>query len=125
MRLKFPDQVVTTLSRSDMVLSSLSSRQEILPELTAPWENQVEKANERKRSKYHELVHCEPTEMECRGFALTVSTVYWEYWVTKRKAVSGSLETLDDLRNIADDVSQDFSNQVLNQKQQQHSKNKQ
>lgn len=87
MRLKFPDQVVTTLLRSDMVLSSLSSRQEILPELTAPWENQVEKANERKRSKYHELVHCEPTEMECGGFALTVSTVYWEYWVTKRKAV--------------------------------------
>ncbi|TWW62332.1 hypothetical protein D4764_04G0009790 [Takifugu flavidus] len=48
-------------------------------ELTVPWEERIEEANERKRAKYQELVEeCrgrgwrtfyEPIEVGCRGFA--------------------------------------------------------
>ncbi len=48
-------------------------------ELTVPWEDRLEEANERKRAKYAELVEecrssgwkarSEPVEVSCRGFA--------------------------------------------------------
>lgn len=42
--------------RPDMVLTSDTSKQVLLIELTVPWEDPIEEANERKWSKYQELV---------------------------------------------------------------------
>lgn len=77
-QLKFPDHIAMFL-RPDVVLSSVASRQVLLIELTVPWEDRIEEANERKRSNYQELVEqcqgrgwkarCEPIEVGCRGFA--------------------------------------------------------
>jgi len=55
-QLKFPETVAITSLRPDMVLISEASKQIILFELTVPWEDRIEEANERKRSKYIELV---------------------------------------------------------------------
>ena len=51
----------------------------IMLELSVPWEERIEEANERKCTKYQELVekckdkgwktHYEPIEVACRGFA--------------------------------------------------------
>ncbi|XP_038147774.1 uncharacterized protein LOC119787807 [Cyprinodon tularosa] len=78
-QLRFPDYIAATTLRPDMVLSSNSTRQVVLLELTVPWEDRIEEAQERKRAKYTELVaecrrngwkaRCEPIEVGCRGFA--------------------------------------------------------
>ncbi|KAM9850143.1 tectonic-1 [Aulostomus maculatus] len=78
-QLKFPEIVATTSLRPDVVLTSATSKQVVLLELTVPWEDHIEEANERKRAKYQELVEecrrngwrarCEPIEVGCRGFA--------------------------------------------------------
>ena len=62
-----------------MVLTSAFSKQVLLVELSVPWEDHMEEANERKRLKDHELVEqcwkrgwkarCEPIEVGCGGFA--------------------------------------------------------
>lgn len=54
---KFPDQISL---RPDMVLISNCTKQVFFIELIVTWEDHVEEANERKRSKYQELVdHCQ------------------------------------------------------------------
>ena len=78
-QLKFPANIATTSLRPDMVLTSESTKQVVLLELTVPWEDRIEEANERKRAKYMELIsecrsngwkaRCEPVEIGCRGFA--------------------------------------------------------
>ncbi|XP_076844394.1 uncharacterized protein LOC143489330 [Brachyhypopomus gauderio] len=78
-QLKFPEYITATALRPDMVLISESTKQVVLVELTVPWEDRMEEANERKRAKYAELVsecrskgwkaRCEPVEVGCRGFA--------------------------------------------------------
>ncbi|XP_062872774.1 uncharacterized protein LOC134334411 [Trichomycterus rosablanca] len=78
-QLKFPEHILATALRPDVVLTSESTKQVVLVELTVPWEDRVEEANERKRAKYSELVaecrskgwkaRCEPVEVGCRGFA--------------------------------------------------------
>ncbi|KAJ8008616.1 hypothetical protein DPEC_G00106730 [Dallia pectoralis] len=78
-QLKFPGTAATTSLRPDMLLISETSKQIILLELTVPWEDRIEEANERKGAKYAELVEecrnngwrarCEPIEVGCRGFA--------------------------------------------------------
>ncbi|XP_035688709.1 LOW QUALITY PROTEIN: uncharacterized protein LOC118424272 [Branchiostoma floridae] len=78
-QLKFPEHIVATSLRPDMVLVSESTRQVVLLELTVPWEERISEANERKRAKYAELVvqsqsngwraRCVPVEVGCRGFA--------------------------------------------------------
>jgi hypothetical protein len=78
-QLKFPQEVAITNSRPDIVLWSRNSRQVIILELTVPWEERIEEANERKRIKYQQLVQdcrengwktwCLPIEVGCRGFA--------------------------------------------------------
>lgn len=60
-------------------LTSKSTKQVVLLEPTAPWEDQINEANERKKAKYSELTtECqndgwkarrEPVEIGCRGFA--------------------------------------------------------
>ncbi len=69
-QLKFPETVAITSLRPDMVLISEASKQIILFELTVPWEDRIEEANERKRSKYIELVK----ECQRKG----VSTLRWD-----------------------------------------------
>lgn len=39
-----------------MVLTSATSKQAMLLKLTAPWEDQIDEAYERKSAKYQELV---------------------------------------------------------------------
>ncbi|XP_061902037.1 uncharacterized protein LOC133649222 [Entelurus aequoreus] len=78
-QLRFPDIIATTTLRPDMVLMSGTSKQVVLLELTVPWEDRMEEAQERKRAKYADLVadcrrngwkaRCEPIEVGCRGFA--------------------------------------------------------
>ncbi|XP_049336392.1 uncharacterized protein LOC125802421 [Astyanax mexicanus] len=78
-QMRFPQQIATTTLRPDMIMTSQSSKQLIILELTVPWEENIEEANERKRAKYQELVEeCrgggwktfyEPIEVGCRGFA--------------------------------------------------------
>jgi len=47
-----------------MVLISEAFRKIILLELTVPWEDRIEQANERKRAKYAELVE----KCRCNGW---------------------------------------------------------
>ena len=108
-QLKFPDHVTSTSLRPDIVLSSVSSRQVLLIELTVPWEDRIEEANERKRSKYQELVEqcqrggwkarCEPIEVGCRGFAgrslCKVYTLLGITGVEKRKAIKSTMEAAE------------------------------
>ncbi|KAI2654633.1 hypothetical protein H4Q32_011403 [Labeo rohita] len=77
-QLKFPDHITSTTLRPDMVLTSESTKQVVLLELTVPWEDRIEEAFERKKAKYLELVEdcrrkgwrarCEPIEVGCREF---------------------------------------------------------
>jgi len=53
-KLVFPDVVQTSL-RPDIVIWSTIPKMMILVELTVPWEEKTDEANERKRSKYQEL----------------------------------------------------------------------
>ncbi|XP_075893028.1 uncharacterized protein LOC142895694, partial [Nelusetta ayraudi] len=78
-QLRFPQHIAATSLRPDMIITSEASKHLIMLELTVPWEERIEEANERKRSKYQELVEeCrgrgwrtfyEPIEVGCRGFA--------------------------------------------------------
>ncbi|XP_067296477.1 uncharacterized protein [Pseudorasbora parva] len=78
-QLKFPGNITVTSLRPDMVLTSESTKQVVILELTVPWEDRIEEAHERKRAKYAGLssecryngwkTHCEPVEVGCRGFA--------------------------------------------------------
>lgn len=59
-------------------LGTVSSKQVILLELTVPWEDRMDEANERKRAMYSELLkecwsnswrtRCQPIKVGCRGF---------------------------------------------------------
>ena len=55
-QLKFPSLIAATSSRPDIVLWSIRTRQVVILELTVPWEERTEAANERKRNKYSEPV---------------------------------------------------------------------
>ena len=78
-QLKFPQEIVMTTKRPDIVMWSASRKKVVLLELTVPWEERMEDAFERKMAKYEELVAecqekgwkcwCLPVEMGCRGFA--------------------------------------------------------
>lgn len=77
-RLKFPEIIACTNKRPDVVIWSVSAKTVILIELTVPWEERMEVANELKSTKYAELVKdceqngwkvwCLPVEVGCRGF---------------------------------------------------------
>ncbi|XP_049324773.1 uncharacterized protein LOC125789951 [Astyanax mexicanus] len=108
-QLKFPEYVTSTSLRPDLVLTSLSSKQVLLLELTVPWEDRMEEANERKRLKYQELVeecqrkgwkaHCVPIEVGCRGFAArSLCKTYTLLGVTgaaKRRAIKSATEAAE------------------------------
>ncbi|TWW79887.1 hypothetical protein D4764_10G0009170 [Takifugu flavidus] len=75
-QLKFPEHISATSLRPDMVLTSESTKQVVLVELTVPWEDRLEEANKRKYANL--VIECqnkgwkarrEPVEVGCRGFA--------------------------------------------------------
>lgn len=59
-QLHFPRDICSTTLRPDVVLWTGEGRSVLLVELTVPWEEGIEGANERKREKYSKLV------AECR-----------------------------------------------------------
>ena len=78
-QLKFPRHIAVTSLRLDLILHFDNTKQCIIWELTVSWEEYITLANERKRSKYQELVeqcqqkswkiYHDPVEVGCRGFA--------------------------------------------------------
>ncbi len=78
-QLKFPQHIVRATLRPDILLVSEETKNIILMELTVPWEDHLDEAHERKRTKYEELVidcrkqgrkaRCMPIEVGCRQFA--------------------------------------------------------
>lgn len=78
-QLKFPEEIAHTSLRPDIVLWSKGIKQVVLIELTVPWEERMEEAQERKLKKYQDLVLKSqqngwkawnlPVEVGCRGFA--------------------------------------------------------
>ena len=78
-QLKFPRHIAVTSLRLDMILHSDNTKQCIIWDLTVSWEEYISLANERKRSKYQELVeqyqqkswkiHYDPVEFGRMGFA--------------------------------------------------------
>ena len=78
-QLRFPDIIAATTLQPDMVFMSGASKQVVLLEITAPWGDRIEEAQERKRAKYADLVaecrrngwkaRCKPIEVGSRGFA--------------------------------------------------------
>ncbi|XP_069103824.1 uncharacterized protein [Argopecten irradians] len=63
-KIGFPAEVASTPLRPNVVLWSRSSKQVVLVELTVPWEDRMEEANERKQQKYQQLVE----EYQYRGW---------------------------------------------------------
>ena len=55
-QLVFPPEIAVLRLRPDIVMWSGSTRNLIIIELTVPWEERMEEANERKREKYQDLV---------------------------------------------------------------------
>ena len=55
-QLRFPRHIAVTSLRPDLILHSDNTKQCIIWELTVPWEEYITLANERKKSKYLELV---------------------------------------------------------------------
>ena len=77
-RLVFPQEVVTTTLRPDIVITSSSTKCIILVELTVPWEDRIEESHQIKGQKYDHIVteaiqngwqaYCFPVEVGCRVF---------------------------------------------------------
>lgn len=67
------------ITQSSIILVSEATKQLFLLELTVPWKERMEEAQERKRDKYQEPVEayqrnrwktrCMPVEVGCRGMA--------------------------------------------------------
>ena len=108
-QLGFPEHIAETTLRPDIVLFSDSTKQVVLLELTVPWEERMEEANERKRAKYANLVEecrrrgwrarCVPIEVGCRGFAAqSLCKAYSMLGVTgarQRKAIKTTIEAAE------------------------------
>jgi hypothetical protein len=77
-QLKFPEVILSTNLRPDIVLWTTARKFLVIIELTVPWEDRMEIANELKSTKYNDLVKdCEnkgwkvwsiPIEVGARGF---------------------------------------------------------
>lgn len=77
-KLVFPQEVVATPLRPDIVLLSKSTKTIIIAELTVPWEERLATSHQLKKAKYQDLVdeailkgwHATsyPIEVGCRGF---------------------------------------------------------
>ena len=77
-KLVFPREIVMTNLKPDIVLLSEKAKTVVMIELTVPWEDHIEEANERKILKYDELrelctskgwaLRCLPVVAGVRGF---------------------------------------------------------
>ncbi len=77
-KLHFPEAVLSTTLRHDIIMWSPGGKKIILVELMVPWEEGCEEAAERKKGKYQQLVQdCRDkgwttrlmtVEVRCRGF---------------------------------------------------------
>lgn len=98
-QLKFPETTATTTLKPDMLLISDASKQ-ILLELTLPWEDWIDEANQKKRAKYADLVeecrnngwqaNCAPIEVGCRFIGQSLCKAYTMLEITganKQKAI--------------------------------------
>ena len=82
----FPQHIVITNLRPDIVVWSDQGKEVLLVELTVPWEENMEVAHERKMTKYDTLRmeiemkgwRCKvlPVEMGCRGYASRALIAY-------------------------------------------------
>jgi hypothetical protein len=88
-RLVFPQDIVVTTQRPDMVLQDAVQRRLMIVELTVPWEANVQESHQRKKLRYEELrlacelkgwrTRCYAVEVGCRGFAgLSLRKFYQE-----------------------------------------------
>ena len=78
-RVKIPEHIMLTRLKPDLILTSNSTKQMIVMELTVPLEERVELSAEMKKSKYEELISesaksrwkttIYTVEVGCRGFA--------------------------------------------------------
>ena len=94
-RLVFPQEVVVTNLRPDILIPSNSIKTIVLVELTVPWEEKVSERHEFKKSKYDHLaveaglkgwsVVNLPVEVGCRGFACKSLSHMW-----RKLGMSGS-----------------------------------
>ena len=98
-RLVFPVAAAITRLRPDLVIWSGAARVLIIGELTVPWEEHMQEANERKKTKYAPLmtecagkqwqVHCLPFEVGCHGFVGTsLMTFLHKLGITHRERKS-------------------------------------
>ena len=72
-QLKFPDHIVTTKLRPDVVIHSDMNKQIIILELTCPWEENIAVAHERKSGKYQELIEsCQNKGWTTISFAIEI-----------------------------------------------------
>lgn len=81
-----------------MIVTSEVSKQLIMLELTVPWKERIEEANERKHAKYQVLVE-ECRERGCRGFAgRSFSKVLSRLGITgvaKKRAIQSASEAAE------------------------------
>ena len=103
--LSFPQNIVYTGLRPDIVLWSDQIKKVVLVELTVPWEENIEEAYERKKARYEDLrAECEdngwscvllPVEVGCRGFVGRSTTKFLSLLGVsgrKKKTVIASLQ---------------------------------
>ncbi len=108
-QLKIPTHITQSKLRPDIILVSEATKQLILLELTVPWEERMEEAQERKREKYQELMEdcrrngwrtrCMPVEVGSRGFAShSLSKAYGTLGITganRRRAIGNNVEAAE------------------------------
>lgn len=85
-QLRISSHITQNSLRPDIILVSEVRRQLILLELTVPWGERMEEAQEKKRAKYQELVEdchrngwrttCMPVEVGSQGFASQRQKIY-------------------------------------------------
>ena len=83
----FPQELVVTNLRPDVILMSMSRKIIVLLELTVPWEERVSLSHEIKFGKYEHLLiearqkgwraSCYPIEIGCRGFVSKSLSYMW------------------------------------------------
>ena len=72
-RMIFPQHIALTNQRPDLIIWSDKLKKVILMELTVPWEENFELAQERKKDRYAELVRdCAARKWQCELFTVEV-----------------------------------------------------
>ena len=108
-QLKIPPYITQSKLRLDIILVYKATKQLVLLELTVPWEDRMEEAQERKREKYQGLVkdcrrngwrtRCMPVEVGSLGFAsYSLSKAYGTLGITganRKRAINNNAEAAE------------------------------